>query len=150
MAKYLINPWLEIQDMKEKVDRFMGATRTGSQSEGKGEVSALWRPAADVYETPSSYTIHVELAGLEKDSIHLEVKESVLHLYGERRVEREAGQGGYLVLERSYGPFARCFPVPKDADSATITALHQDGVLTITMQKRLMESFSRRIRINED
>jgi HSP20 family protein len=150
MAKYLINPWLEIQDMKEKVDRFMGATQARSHQDGKGEVAALWKPAADVYETPQSYTIHVELAGLDKDSIHLEVKERVLHLYGERRVEKEAGQGGYLVLERSYGSFARCFPVPKDADPATITALHQDGVLTITMQKKPVESFSRRIQISEE
>jgi HSP20 family protein len=150
MAKYLINPWLEIQDMKEKVDRFMDATRTGNPREGRGEGAALWKPAADVYETPNSYTIHVELAGLEKDAIHLEVEESVLHLHGERRVEKEAGKGGYLVLERSYGPFARSFPLPKDVDSATISALHQGGVLTITMQKEPPESFSRRIQISED
>jgi HSP20 family protein len=147
---YLINPWLEIQDMKEKVDRFMDAARPGTSRDVRGEATALWKPAADVYETPHTYMIQVELAGLDRESIHLEVKERVLHLYGERRVEKEAGQGGYLVLERSYGPFARSFSLPKDADPATISAVHHGGVLTITMQKELPESFSRRIQISED
>jgi HSP20 family protein len=150
MAKYLLNPWLEIQDMKEKVDRFMDATRTAPHREARGEGPALWKPAADVYETPHAYTIQVELAGLQREAIHLEVKDRVLHLHGERRVEKEAGQGGYLVLERSYGPFTRSFSLPKDADAGTITAVHQGGVLTITLQKELPESFSRRIQINED
>ncbi|MFP4071680.1 MAG: Hsp20/alpha crystallin family protein [Desulfovibrionales bacterium] len=151
MAKYLFDPWLEIEDMKERVDRLSGGSRGESSLSGaKAEQHPLWKPPADVYETAEGYILEIELAGIEKDSIHLESRDNALFVYGERRREQEAGGSTYHLLERSYGTFARKFLLPEDVDVATTSAVHRNGVLTITLRKQPREVISRKIVVREE
>ncbi|MFW6324801.1 MAG: Hsp20/alpha crystallin family protein, partial [Desulfovibrionales bacterium] len=123
---------------------------TGRGRGERPEHSALWKPAADMYRTDNGYIIQIELAGIEKDRIQVEMGNLRLHVYGERRMEKEAGGSAYTLLERSYGPFSRSFDLPDDADATGIAALHQDGVLTITIPREKKTSVSRRISIQEE
>ena len=55
---------------------------------------------------------------------------------GEKRSRREESGRDYYFSERVYGRFRRSFQLPPDADLANVSAMHKDGVLTVTVGKR--------------
>ena len=103
----------------------------------------------DVFDSNEAVVIHMELPGLPRDAITIETRESELLVYGERRHEKEIGGGAYQAMERSYGPFAREFVLPRDAVTANITAVLKDGLLTITIPKSRTPHVQKRIPISD-
>jgi HSP20 family protein len=151
MGKYTTLPWLEIQGMKEKMDKLMDEMRERFEHDPENrEQVALWRPVTDAYETPQAYVVQIELPGLDRSKIRLEVKDRELWVYGERRMLKEVAGATYQILERSYGPFARKFMLPSHANTDKITASTQDGLLTITVPKEAQSSSVTKIKVIEE
>ena len=96
----------------------------------------LWQPAADVAEGRDAWVIEVELPGLRRAEIILEVRPGELWVYGERRTDGEAPEGRCRVQERRRGPFARRFALPPDVDGMRIFAAFGNGLLTVTLPRR--------------
>jgi HSP20 family protein len=92
-------------------------------------------PAVDVYESDNNIVIKAELPGLDKDNIHIDVKDRVLTLKGERSSENEIKKDNYYRRERRLGKFERCFTLPGDVDAEKISADYKDGVLKIEIPK---------------
>jgi len=150
MAKFTRNPWLEIQAMKDEIGRMMEEIHNDDPSVYLArERQAHFKPVADVYETRDSYVIEVELAGLERDAVNIEVIGHELVIYGERRHEKDVGGSAYHVLERSYGPFARRFDLPQDADTSAIKAVMQQGIVSVTLPKHVRKQDGRRIEVQD-
>lgn len=152
MAKHSLDPWLEIQGMKERMDKLMDDVRDRfDHPQMPKEKTALWQPVTDAFETPESYVVQVELAGLEREHINLEIKDRELWIYGERRMLKDAHGSRYQILERSYGPFARRFVLPKHADPDRVQASFVNGLLTVTIGKVSSPQRKTRIEVvNED
>lgn len=93
---------------------------------------ADFSPAVDVEEKDDTYHISVDLPGLKKDEIKIDLHDSVLTLSGERTREVK-GEGRYA--ERSYGKFQRTFTLPHQVDAEKIEAKFEDGVLYIALPK---------------
>lgn len=130
------NPWLEIQGMKQRMDKLMDEVRERFDLEKESkEKMALWQPVTDAYETEAEYIIQMELPGMSREEISLEAKSKELWVYGERRMIKEATCSNYHILERSYGPFARKFRLPEKVDQNRIQASFMNGLLTISMPK---------------
>ncbi len=102
-----------------------------------GAFSGDGAPNIDVRETDTTYEIAAELPGVAEDDIDVELAENVITLRGEKRFERdhEDAKGGFHVMERSYGSFARSIPLPFDVDHEAIEAVFRDGVLRLTVPK---------------
>jgi HSP20 family protein len=150
MAKFTRNPWLEIQAMKDEIGRMMDETPQDESSHCLlRERQAHFKPVADVYETRDAYVIQVELAGMQRDAVNIEILGRELVIYGERRHEKDVGGSAYHVLERSYGPFARRFDLPESTDVTAIKATMQQGILSVTVPKKDKKSVGRRIEILE-
>ncbi len=151
MAKYTLNPWLEIQGMKEKMDSLMEeALERFDHSDKHPERLATWCPVADAYETENSFVVQLELAGLHRDEISLEVVNGALWVYGQRKMVRDVTASRYHFLERSYGPFARKFILQDIADPEQIQAVFRNGLLTITIPKGRDCIKSHKINVTED
>ena len=151
MAKYSVNPWLEIQGMKEKMDSLMDdALERFDSSDKIPERSATWCPVADVYETENAFVIQLELAGLTKEEVSLEVIKKELWVSGQRKMVKEVNSSRYHFLERSYGPFARRFVLQDKVDSQNIQAVFQNGLLTVTIQKLRGVETAHKIEVRED
>jgi HSP20 family protein len=150
MAKLNWNPWMGLADVKAELDRVMAqAMREGKSPGGLSEKAYFWTPAADVLETPGTYVITVELAGVEREDVAVEVRAKSLWVYGERRFEKRCDcEGVYISLERSYGPFARRFGLPKGVDRGGVAAVFRNGLLEITLPKEAREPRRRRIVIS--
>lgn len=89
-------------------------------------------PAVDFSETEKELHLSIDLPGMEKDDVTVEMKNSVLTINGKREASRK--EGGFS--ERRYGSFQRSFTLPKSADSERVEAKFENGVLDITVAKR--------------
>lgn len=92
-----------------------------------------WQPAVDVSESAEAFLFAAELPGMKPEDIHLEVKEQVLTITGERTPP--AAKDGVHVhhRERPTGRFARAFRLHKPVDAEKVTATYRDGVLDVVV-----------------
>ena len=132
-------PWNPLQDLLVLQDRmnrlFEDATqrRAREESEVKEDVERSdWTPASDVYETETGYLIAMDLPGISRDALELEVEENRLIVKGTRVIEELKQHRA----ERPHGRFVRTFSVPGSVNQSGIKADFKDGVLQITLPKR--------------
>ncbi|XAR50883.1 hypothetical protein NMG60_11005338 [Bertholletia excelsa] len=87
-------------------------------------------------ETPEAHMYRVELPGMKKEDVKVEVDENrVLKIRGERKEEREEKHSRWHLVERSGHTFMRMFRLPENARADQMRVHMQDGVLTITVPK---------------
>lgn len=104
-----------------------------------------WRPSADVLETAQHFVIILEVPGVEQDDVAVEIREDALWIVGRRRRPAQAAQGGFTLVERQHGPFARAFKLGRGLDYDAVTARLSQGVLEITIPKHAAQPSRRRI-----
>ncbi|KAH9653206.1 17.7 kDa class II heat shock protein [Citrus sinensis] len=104
------------------------------------DAKAMAATPADVVEYPNSYVFVVDMPGIKASEIKVQVEsENVLVVSGERKrdpKEKDNKDGvKYVRMERRFGKFMRKFVLPDNANVEKISALCQDGVLIVTVEK---------------
>lgn len=103
------------------------------------DAKAMAATPADIKEYPNSYVFVVDMPGLKVGDIKVQVEDdNVLLISGERKREEDkegANAAKYVRMERRVGKFMRKFVLPENANTDAISAVCQDGVLTVTVQK---------------
>lgn len=97
--------------------------------------SRRWVPALDVVESDDHFVVAADLPGLTADDVAVDVKDGVLTISGERKLEREVKEGGYARVERARGAFKRSLTLPEGTDVDGIGASFDNGVLEVTVPK---------------
>jgi HSP20 family protein len=130
------NPLQDLMVLQDRMNRlFEDATQrrtqasTGSSDEFE---HADWTPASDIYETDSGYLIAMDLPGIDREALEIDVDENRLVVKG----TREVAELRQHRTERPRGRFLRTFSVPASVDQANIGAEYKDGVLQIHLPKR--------------
>ena len=101
--------------------------------------SDAWQPPVNIYEDRGRYSICVELAGLAKCEVGVEVVGQEIRVHGERAVPLPEGPVPpecVLRIEIDSGRFFRSIELPADADLNTAAANLDRGFLWITVEKR--------------
>ncbi len=120
------------------------------QNDRDEELSSCgWRPSVDIFETVDGVVIRVDLPGVKKENVAVEVKENILTLRGERIEEHTVREESYLRKERCCGQFQRSFNFHQPVDPEKINARFKDGVLEVTIPKPEVEK-PKKIEINVD
>lgn len=91
--------------------------------------------AGDVFEADDRLVVRLEVPGLSKDDLDIQVRDDRLVISGEKRFERENTQGRWRVMQSAYGNFRRVVPltVPVKPDEAK--ASYKNGVLRVELPK---------------
>ena len=92
-------------------------------------------PSINISETDKQYLIDVEVPGVDKNNIELNVENNTLTISGERKFEKKDEGKHYHRVESSYGSFSRSFTLPDNVKDDTIQATYNNGILNITIEK---------------
>ncbi len=111
-------------------DQTLGRARSSASS-----VGTVWYPAVDVLESKDSYLLRAELPGMNKEYFNLEVKNGMLTVSGERKLEEPVSGVQYRSVERVAGKFSRSFYLPQTVQQDGIQATYRDGILEIYVPK---------------
>jgi HSP20 family protein len=119
------------------------------QIQGKGYYGFFpnenWTPSVNLYETDAAYLVCVDLSGVDKEKIEIDVIEGRVRLRGNRAVPMWSGSGStepsgsrlrIHVMEIDHGPFARDVELPRDVYREKISAKYLDGMLWIELPKK--------------
>jgi HSP20 family protein len=102
----------------------------------RSDTSTFFAPRVDIREADGHYEITAELPGVNKDDIHVHVKDGILTLEAESSDEsKEEDNGKVIRRERRYGKFMRSFNLGADVQESDIKAEFKDGVLTLEAPK---------------
>jgi HSP20 family molecular chaperone IbpA len=126
---------LEVQEKKELVSK-----------EEKTVPARYYVPTTDIYETEDALTLVMEMPGVDKQAVDINVENDILRV--EARIDFSKYEGlEPLYTEYNIGYFARSFTLSNKIDRQQISAQLDDGVLTLTL-KKAKEALLRRIPVS--
>ena len=109
----------------------------------------VWSPQLEMSSSPGEFTVKVDMPGMKKEDVILEMTDDHLVLRGERKQEKEEKKDGFVRTERTYGSFYRTVPLPEGVKAELAKAVLRDGVLEITMPMTAVEAKTRTLEIAE-
>ena len=98
-------------------------------------------PKVDVKETKDSYNMIMDLPGMDEKDVNVELDHNVLKISSvhtentEKKEDKDANDGKYLIRERRMASFSRSFTLPEDVDGSKISATFKNGILALTMPR---------------
>ena len=89
----------------------------------------------DVFEDENRLVVRVEVPGMDKQDIDIEVHDDAMVISGEKRFERESTEGRWRVMQCAYGSFYRAVPLPAPVVADKASASYKNGVLRVELPK---------------
>ena len=109
-----------------------------------------WLPEIDVFEHDNRLVTKVDLPGMKKEEVKVEVTDGYLAISGERKTEAEEKKGEFYRCEREYGSFYRAVPLPEGVKVDDVKASFTDGVLEVSLPLPVAtETTRRRVEIED-
>ena len=115
-----------------------------SDNSGGGDL----RVPADIYLAPGEYVIQLELPGVQKGDVSIQIHDGILLIKGDKPRPEGAGGFTYERQERRFGSFHRAFPLPVSVEMEGIKAKYDSGLLTIRFPRQAGQEDERSSEIN--
>lgn len=129
-------PWTPLRELEDVQNVISNALEDFFQ--GGRDVQAIsraWLPAVDIEERDKDYVFSLEVPGMERDQVRVELQNGTIMISGERKEEKDEKRKNYLRHEQSYGAFRRSFSLPADAASEGLKATYKNGILKIMVPR---------------
>lgn len=97
-------------------------------------------PKVNIVDDENQISIEAEIPGLTKEQVKIEVQDDILMIKGERREKQDNSKKTYVYRELKQSSFVRSFQLNDNLDSDKIDAKFKDGILEITIPKKVPES----------
>ncbi len=136
------NPLNEMSVFRNAFDDFF------TDSACKTKETKAWYPAVDIKSNEDTVELSVELPGMNKEGIGVNIEDKVLTISGERTLADEEKKENYYRRERRYGKFKRAFTLSDDILTDEVTADYVDGVLKVTLKKDIVKEEVKQITVN--
>ena len=125
-----------LSEFEELFERALREPVSGSSDSRTRE----WiQPRVELDEKDGAYLLSVDLPGVKREDLKIDVNQNILTVSGERRRVTEivdGSQKGAQKRETFYGRFERSFTLPDTVDPDHIEAHLEDGVLALALPKR--------------
>jgi HSP20 family protein len=129
--KMLITPYSPFREIRDLENRLFNTKKVAQRDES----SDVFIPKVNTREGEFAYHLDVDLPGIKKEDIQIDLKENTLKISGERNFKNEIKEEDYYRVETSFGRFSRTFTLPDDADTENIDASCDNGVLEVVIPK---------------
>jgi len=129
------DPWTLLRQMTSELDRIFDGPFVSFNWPAFKQlaVPAEWSPKVDLFEKDNRLVTRVDLPGMKKEDVTVEVSDGRLTLTGERKRESEERKEDYFRCEREYGSFQRVVPLPEGVKPEDVKAIFADGVLEVSV-----------------
>lgn len=134
--------WPRATDWATGLDRLFNLAFDDDFFGYRGDRAVTGRPATDLYEDGENYYVRMDLPGMEKEAIDVEMERGILTVSGARKGFAEDGKE-----EQSF-EVRRSIRIPEAIAEDDVKASYADGVLTVTLPKR-EEARARKVTIEE-
>lgn len=122
--------------IEEFVKQFQGIA--DSIEKGITVETGNFSPRLDVTENDANFIVHIELPGVAKSDVKVSVNdEYLMTIEGEKK---RSDESNLLRSERVFGAFKRNLQLPETADVEKIKATYNQGVLELTIEKKIPET----------
>lgn len=122
-----------LRQMTSELDRMFDATGWPVLRLPARRVEAAWYPEVDVFERDKRLVTKIDLPGMKKEDVKVEITDGHLAISGQRRTEAEEKTDNYYRCEREYGSFYRAVPLPDGVSLDDVKATFADGVLEVSV-----------------
>lgn len=97
-------------------------------------------PSVNIKETDDHFNIEMAAAGMDKADFKISLDDNVLTISGEKKEEKKEENEKYTRREFSYNSFSRSFTLPENSDAEKIEANYENGMLKISLPKKVQDS----------
>lgn len=123
---------LGISHLDRELNRLWERLFVGSRS-GKGE--SFFAPALEAKEDEKTLYLSLELPGVKREDIEVNVKDGVLTIQAEKKAEARQENEEYVLNERQYGKFLRSLRLEERFNPEAVSAEYSEGVLKVKVDK---------------
>jgi HSP20 family protein len=95
----------------------------------------IWMPHVDVYESPEEIIVMADLAGINKEELHIELNRKRIKIAGVRKIISVVKNVRYCLAEIPHGYFSRNILLPSAVDAESAMASYADGILMVRINK---------------
>jgi len=124
-------------DVKPKfpamIEKFLGKKITNEASDGE-EISTV--PSVNISDENKAFEVNMELPGLDKKDVKLEIKDNCLVISSEKQYEKQDKSKEWMRKEYGYASFQRMFQLPESADYDKVQAEMKNGILSVIIAKK--------------
>lgn len=142
----LKEPELSFDSLHQELNNFLRDTfmETSFMSPLNMKKPAIWRPAIELKQNEKEYSVKVQLPGVNKEDINVELENDYItvtaEIKEEKKGEKEAeGNEKIHTSEFRYGKFARTISLENPIKVNESKAEYKNGILNITMPKQKVE-----------
>lgn len=89
----------------------------------------------DVFQDENNLYINAYAAGIEPNSIDIDISRDMITIKGESFRDSSVGMENYFQQELTWGQYAQSIMLPKEIDIESSSATSQNGILKITLPK---------------
>lgn len=134
-ARRAIHPFALLRQMTSELDRVFDDWPSMSWPIFRATAlpEAAWCPKIDMFQKDNRLFTRVDLPGMKKEDVSLEVKDGYLTIAGERKEEIKEEREDFYRTEREYGRFYRAVPLPDGVNVDDIRAVFDNGVLEVSV-----------------
>src|SRR5581483_5124744 len=126
-------PFTLLRQMSREFDRLFEEPAWPSLFRRTVAEGPKWFPEIDVFEKDNRLVTKIDLPGMKKEDVKVEVADGYLSISGERKSESEEKKNQFYRCEREYGSFYRTVPLPEGVKVEDIKASFADGVLEVSV-----------------
>lgn len=126
-------PFQPLRTLQQEIDRMFGEYLPAFGDEEAP--SGVWAPVMDLTENEKEYVVKMDVPGIPKEALTINLEDHRLVVRGERKEEKKDEKENRIVVERRYGSLYRSLALPKAASEEMVNAEMKDGVLTIRIKK---------------
>ncbi len=125
------------ENIHEDLERFLKETfgELEPVTSGNKPFERRFRPAVQIEENKNQYKIDVELTGVKKDDINVELTEDAISICAEAKYEKKETDDNLHFTEFRYGKFERTIPFENKVNVENAECDYKDGVLHIKLNK---------------
>ena len=129
-----INPFYDFRNLERRLFPQMSTFFDAEEKAG------AFIPSVNTREGEYAYHVEMDLPGVKKEDIKVDLSGNILTVSGERKTKEEVTEKDYYKCESRYGSFSRSFTLPEGIDTENLSASCEDGVLEVVIPKAPKET----------